>query len=74
MQSPAQHAAVQHHDTVRCTISYRYHYYALVLVQVDKSKFADNDFDRQFLLGKTFGGGGGGGGGVGAEDVRNGTA
>jgi hypothetical protein len=43
-------------------------------MQVDKSKFADNDFDRQFLLGKTFGGGGGGGGGVGAEDIRNGTA
>jgi hypothetical protein len=46
----------------------------LSVVQVDKSKFADNDFDRQFLLGKTFGGGGGGGGGVGAEDIRSGTA
>ena len=39
--------------------------------KVDKAKFADSAFDREFLLGKTFGGGGGKGG-VGAEDVRNG--
>ncbi|CAM9219937.1 unnamed protein product [Choristocarpus tenellus] len=26
--------------------------------QVDRSKFAENEFDREFLLGKTFGGGG----------------
>lgn len=28
-------------------------------LQVDKSKFATNAFDKEFLLGKTFGGGGG---------------
>lgn len=25
--------------------------------QVDKAKFAENDFDKEFILGKTFGGG-----------------
>ncbi|KAG5177105.1 TLD-domain-containing protein [Tribonema minus] len=30
--------------------------------KVDKAKFLDNEFDREFLLGKTFNGGGGGGG------------
>lgn len=32
---------------------------ALLYLQVDKSKFATSAFDKEFLLGKTFGGSGG---------------